>query len=550
MRIVIYARKSTDSEDRQVHSLGDQLKAMKEIAVREHFTVVRIFVESQSAKAPGTRPEFQKMVAMVERGEAAGILTWAVNRLSRNPVDGGLLAYLLQTGRLELVRTYDRSYSPDDSSLLFAIENAMATDYVRNLRKDVSRGMREKAERGWHTCKAPVGYLNDAETREIIPDPVRFPLVRKAWDLMLQGDQTIGDVHRQVAALGLTTARRRRKSTPISVSRLHTMFRETFYAGELRYAGQSYVGRHKPMVSRSEFELVQALLDDRFRRKAPTRKRLPFAGCMKCGRCGDAIVGEVQTKRYPRTGRTVNYVYYRCGGRKGCTKRAVREEDLIAAVDQRINSLSLTKNVADWLKVSFAEAVERDACAIAQDSATLAREAGKMEARLRKLTVMRVDGEITARELAEARSDVITELDNIRESIRRTEDSVGRLVQTVSQKLDSAVRMGELRGTRRDPLALATALRSGGVHVLNLSPFEFRLDPIIEKIAMFEPLRDGSEQPKLGDHLPLNSKWWTLVAELRNLVTEELCCAEEQECARRRRYGRYSWKPGDENGQR
>jgi site-specific DNA recombinase len=238
MRTVIYARKSTEGEDRQVHSLEDQLKVMREVARREGLTVVETFVESRSAKAPDCRPEFSRMLASVESGSAEAILTWAVNRLSRNPVDGGRLAYLLQTQKLRLIRTFDRAYTPEDSSLLLAIENAVATDYVRNLRKDVRRGMSEKAERGWHTSKAPLGYMNDPETRTILPDPERFEVLREAWKKLLAGE-SVAEIHRYLCAVGFTVRVRGGKSGgPVCRATLYGVFHSRTYVGEVPFKGR------------------------------------------------------------------------------------------------------------------------------------------------------------------------------------------------------------------------------------------------------------------------------------------------------------------------
>ena len=87
-KFFIYTRKSTDTEDRQVRSISDQLAELKELAVKEQIEVVDIFVEKQTAKAPG-RPVFNEMLLRIEANEANGILAWHPDRLARNSVDGG-----------------------------------------------------------------------------------------------------------------------------------------------------------------------------------------------------------------------------------------------------------------------------------------------------------------------------------------------------------------------------------------------------------------------------------------------------------------------------
>ena len=71
----IYTRKSTDTEDRQVRSLADQLSELRELAKKEQLEVVDVFIEKQTAKIPG-RPVFAEMLERIEAGEASGILAW------------------------------------------------------------------------------------------------------------------------------------------------------------------------------------------------------------------------------------------------------------------------------------------------------------------------------------------------------------------------------------------------------------------------------------------------------------------------------------------
>jgi len=81
----LYARKSTDVEDKQVRSIEDQLAVLRALAKQEGLHVAHEFIEKQSAKRPG-RPVFGEMLSRIERGEAQGIICWKLDRLARNPI--------------------------------------------------------------------------------------------------------------------------------------------------------------------------------------------------------------------------------------------------------------------------------------------------------------------------------------------------------------------------------------------------------------------------------------------------------------------------------
>jgi len=71
-KFFICARKSTDSEDRQVRSIADQIAELKELTKKENLKIVDIIVEKQTAKKPG-RPMFADMLRRMEEGEATRI---------------------------------------------------------------------------------------------------------------------------------------------------------------------------------------------------------------------------------------------------------------------------------------------------------------------------------------------------------------------------------------------------------------------------------------------------------------------------------------------
>jgi hypothetical protein len=110
MRYVLYARKSSESEDRQVQSIDDQTRIMRDMANSRGFTIVEEVTESHSAKDPGQRPGFERVVALIEQGHADAILCWHVNRLTRNPIDAGRLSWLLQTEKMRAIQTSDRTF--------------------------------------------------------------------------------------------------------------------------------------------------------------------------------------------------------------------------------------------------------------------------------------------------------------------------------------------------------------------------------------------------------------------------------------------------------
>jgi site-specific DNA recombinase len=83
----------------------------------------------------------------------------------------------------------------------------MSKYYVDSLGENIKRGKRQKVKNGLWPQYAPVGYLNDRTTRGIVLDPVRAPLVRKAFELGATGEYTIDQITDTVNDLGLVGIR-------------------------------------------------------------------------------------------------------------------------------------------------------------------------------------------------------------------------------------------------------------------------------------------------------------------------------------------------------
>src|SRR4051812_37382902 len=186
---LIYCRKSSEAEDRQILSIESQTRELEQLAERLNVPF-EILVESRSAKEPG-RPIFNAVIQRLYRGDAAGVICWKLDRLARNPVDGGSIIWAIKQHGIKVITPIQTFSREDDNTILMYIEFGMAQKYVDDLSRVTKRGLRTKAENGWHPGVAPLGYLNfvNPVTKEksLVKDTGRFPLLRRMWDLMMSG---------------------------------------------------------------------------------------------------------------------------------------------------------------------------------------------------------------------------------------------------------------------------------------------------------------------------------------------------------------------------
>src|SRR5665213_3176760 len=158
----LYARKSSESEERQVLSVDSQVKEMLQLAEREGLDIIDIRRESHSAKDSGQRPVFNEILKDIKGGRFTGLLTWAPDRLSRNAGDLGALVDLMDQKFLADIRTYGQRFtnSPSEKFLLMILCSQAKLEND-NKSVNVKRGLRMRCEMGLWTAPAPTGYLNE-----------------------------------------------------------------------------------------------------------------------------------------------------------------------------------------------------------------------------------------------------------------------------------------------------------------------------------------------------------------------------------------------------
>ncbi len=404
IRYVIYARRSIEKSDKEekIVSIESQIKETRELAVSQNLNVVKIFQEAKSAKEPYKREEFAKMVEMIQKGKADGILCWKMDRLARNAIDEGAIKYLLQTGTVKNVKSTDRDWYPDDNVLLASVEFGVATQYSRDLSKHIKRGLRARLESGFRPSIAPIGYRNskyhEKGKEEILVDEERFPLVRKLFDLMLTGAYSPFELTTVANdKLGLTN-RYTYNSKRVSKSNLYRILTNSFYYGMFEFpvgSGEWYQGKHKPMISKEEYDKIQALLG-RGDRPRPKTHDFAFTGLIRCGECGACITAEEKFK-YQQNGNVHRYVYYHGTKRidANCTQKAIREEILEKEILDALQRIEIPKLFHEWAVETLKEMHEEEKSGRKSIINAKRTEYDAVISKLDKLLEIRMANEIT-----------------------------------------------------------------------------------------------------------------------------------------------------------
>lgn len=360
IKFVVYIRKSSEGDERQALSPENQRKVIEQITERyeiKNKQIIEVFEEAHSAKKPGERPLFNKLVKGVENGVFDGILTWQPSRISRNPVDAGSIVNLMDKKLLKIIITAEKLYEnaiPMDK-FWFGFQCMQAK--LENDDRGISSrgGMLTKAKKGWMPSAAPLGYKNTPllkkDYKEMVVDKERFPLVQRLFTEIIGGKQAI-EVYREACKEWKLTSQR---GTILSQSAFYNLLTKPFYYGEFEWPKGSsdwYKGKHKAMITREEFDMVQVALGKRGRPIARSHT-FDLTGLFRCSECGCAITASQKIKHYKGTGRTVTYTYYHCTKKnknKRCNSKPLTEADMMAQINKVLAKVRPDQEFIAWAK--------------------------------------------------------------------------------------------------------------------------------------------------------------------------------------------------------
>ena len=347
IRYCLYARKSSEAEEKQALSIDSQVKEMLTIAEREHLNIVDVYRESHSAKDCGQRPVYNKLLLDIREGKFDGILVWHPDRLARNAGDLGAVVDLLDQKKLIEIRTYSQRFTnnPNEKFLLMIL-GSQAKLENDNKSINVKRGLKTKCEMGLWPSVAPTGYLNSKNRDQkgvIFVDPDRGTVIKEMFTRAAYQGASGRKLFKWLREIHFIT----RSGKPLTLSNIYVILNNHFYHGTFEYPKQSgrwFQGKHTPLITKDLFDDVQRQLQ--LQRKARGKnKEFAFTRLMSCGLCGSGITAEEKYKNL-KDGSVNKYIYYGCTRARdlNCKGGYVEEKVLIAQLLELMDKIDLDKS--------------------------------------------------------------------------------------------------------------------------------------------------------------------------------------------------------------
>ncbi len=347
IRYCLYARKSSEAEEKQALSIDSQVKEMLTIAQRDNLNIVDMYRESHSAKDCGQRPVFNKLLVDIREGKFDGILVWHPDRLSRNAGDLGAIVDLLDQKKLIEIRTYSQRFTnnPNEKFLLMIL-GSQAKLENDNKSINVKRGLKTKCEMGLWPSVAPTGYLNSQNKDQkgvIFVDPDRGTVIKEMFCKVANEGWSGRKVYRWLREIRFVT----RTGKPLTLSNVYMILNNHFYHGTFEYpklSGRWFRGKHIPLISKDLFDDVQKQLHLQIKvhRK---NKEFAFTKMLTCGACGSGVTAQEKYKNL-KDGSVAKYIYYGCTRSRdiNCKEGYIEEKVLIDQLTGVVDRIDLDKS--------------------------------------------------------------------------------------------------------------------------------------------------------------------------------------------------------------
>ncbi len=340
----LYARVSSDRQDVDL-SVSAQLRALKEYARANGYSVAREYVDEAESGRVADRPQFRQMIEEGSKPLAPFevILVWKFSRFTRKREHAVAFKAQLRRKGIRVVSITEQAEDNATGRLLEGIIESVDEYYSENLAQEVVRGMREAASRGFFLgSNAPFGYrkvkVSDGpkERPTLEVDPTTAPVVKEIFEKSRRGSG-LKEICKELNGRGITNRGKRWYR-----GGLHYVLRNEAYTGTAVWGRTSkgdkaqdpvrVEGAWPALVSRELFDDVQQAMRDRapkVQRPGRVGSKYLLSGLLRCGVC---------SKPYRAQGaKSGQFAYYICGtlfteGAGTCSARylsAPKVEDFI-----------------------------------------------------------------------------------------------------------------------------------------------------------------------------------------------------------------------------
>jgi DNA invertase Pin-like site-specific DNA recombinase len=397
-----YIRVSTVKQGTKGVSLQEQRDAILRYAECNQFPIT-IWLEEMVTAAKQGRPVFNQALKILRGGKAQGIILHKLDRGARNLRDWTDIGELSDQG----VEIHFVNESLDLQSrggrLSADIQAVVAADYIRNLRDETRKGFYGRLKQGLYPLQAPLGYLDQGGGKAKIIDPIRGPLIRRAFELYGTGQYNLHTLSDELYQLGL----RKRNGGRVSISTLGETLNNPFHYGLIciKTTGETFAGIHEPIIGKALFDRVHRVLTGKTNTRSQKHDFL-YRRTLSCSTCHYTLIAERQKGN----------VYYRCHT-KNCPQPCMREETIKMDVLRFLHQIKFNEDEQKYFKSRLLKQKGNWASRQEAEAKILNLQLNQVRDRLNRLTDAYLDQTLDKSMFEERKKSLLLEQKSIEEKL-------------------------------------------------------------------------------------------------------------------------------------
>ena len=412
----LYCRLSQDDMlDGESNSITNQKAILQKFAEDNGFPNPTFYVDDGVSGTTWERDGFKAMMADIEDGKVATVITKDLSRLGRDYLKTGeLIEMVFPDYDVRYIAVNDNVDTAKSENELLAFKNIFNDWYARDCSKKIRAVFKAKGQAGKHLCPPIYGYKkSDTDKNLWVIDETAAEVVRKIFKLCIDGygpvqiariltEQGIPTPTAYALSQGRDNGRHNAKLYRWGATTVSKILEKPEYCGHtvnFRTRMKSYKvhkiiynpqeewlifeNTHEPIITQQEFDLVQEL---RKHKRRPQRSDVvnPFAGMVYCADCGEKMYLSRRKNERPEQEHMRCSTYAKDGDK--CTVHYIRTCVLNEIVLGELNKLlaSVRENEDEFVQTAMSNSVQRKSSELTKAKKTL-KQAQKRIAELDRL---------------------------------------------------------------------------------------------------------------------------------------------------------------------
>lgn len=281
MKAALYIRVSTEEQGLEGFSIPAQLNSLTKYCRDNNLEIIKTYIDECSGKND-KRPQFQQMIKDANRKLFNIIICHKYDRFSRDREVSVVVKNKLRKQGINVVSMTEPIEDSPIGLLQEGIIDLFSEYFLKNLSREVKKGMVERASQGLYNGRVPFGY--SIKEGKLVINESESKIVKKIFELYINGYGF------QKIATWLNENRiyiNNRKWVYSDIKRTLTNVK---YIGNIYFSGETYPGTHEKIIDNDTWDITQKMLKQNSKvKRGNNYNKFLLLGFLRCGKCGNAF---------------------------------------------------------------------------------------------------------------------------------------------------------------------------------------------------------------------------------------------------------------------